>query len=162
MEEPISFLTFKKLSMIFNYQFGSIRGEEFFNLPLRINKSKKTGKIKHIYHDNNLLATLKPTNGNIVLSIPGGKRFLQIEPKPNNRVVITDEVEEQIIKGKDVYAKHILTSDERIRPKDEVLLVNGKDELLGIGRAILNGKEMQVFKYGLAVKTRKGVNKELK
>ncbi|MHA1410047.1 MAG: PUA domain-containing protein [Candidatus Odinarchaeia archaeon] len=158
MSAEKDYVLYKKLSMIFNYQFNSDKGEDFFNFPFKIVYSKKTGRIRYILHNDTLIATLKPTNGNIVLSKKGAERFLSIVPKPKNRVIVNNDVAEEIMNGKDVYAKHIVDNDPDIRPSDELILVNEEDKLLGVGRAILSGEEMRVFNYGLAVKTRKGVN----
>jgi 7-cyano-7-deazaguanine tRNA-ribosyltransferase len=150
-------LDVKKLIMLFNYQYRTDKGTEFFNNSLRIIRSKKTGRIRYIYDGTILLATFKPVDGHLLLSNNGAKRFLKTVPKPKNRVVIHPDVEMEIAKGRNVYAKHVISNDEQIRPADEVFIVNNNDELLAIGRAVLNGEEMKQFTYGQAVKIRKGV-----
>ena len=71
--------------------------------------------------------------------------------------MVISDVENEIRLGKDLYAKHVADADVEIRPMEEVFIVNNTGELVGIGRAVLNGEEMLAFNYGVAVKIRKGV-----
>uniref|UniRef100_UPI00260518E7 PUA domain-containing protein n=1 Tax=Thermococcus sp. TaxID=35749 RepID=UPI00260518E7 len=50
-------------------------------------------------------------------------------------------------------------ADPEIRPYDEVLVVNERDELLATGQTLLSGEELKVFRSGLAVKVRRGIEK---
>ncbi|MBU2565317.1 MAG: tRNA-guanine(15) transglycosylase, partial [Candidatus Thermoplasmatota archaeon] len=59
-----------------------------------------------------------------------------------------------IREGKNVFSKFVVECDTEIRPKDEVLIVDKKDALIGIGRAIMNRDEMLSFKKGIGVKVR--------
>jgi len=43
-----------------------------------------------------------------------------------------------------------------------VIVTNKKDEVLAVGRALLTGREMVLFKRGVAVKTRRGVDETKK
>jgi len=52
----------------------------------------------------------------------------------------------------------VIRADGEIRPGEEVIVTNEKDEVLAVGRALLRGKEMLSFKRGVAVKTRRGVD----
>ncbi len=148
----------KRLILLFNYQYRTNKGEEYFNIPLSVRRSGRTGRIRYIYSDKVLIATLKPTDGHLILSLKGAERFLKIIPKPSSRVIVESAVESFIREGRNVYAKHVKSCDREIRPLDEVLVVNDEDELLAIGRARLNGDEMKFFKYGVAVDVRKGVD----
>ena len=76
---------------------------------------------------------------------------------PRLRVVVQSDVGEFIRQGRNVFAKHVRKADTEIRPESEVLIVNEEDELLGVGKAVLTGREMTAFKTGAAVKTRHGV-----
>ncbi len=58
--------------------------------------------------------------------------------------------------GRNVFAKFVVDADPNIRPYDEVLVVNGNDELLATGQTLLNGEELKIFQQGLAVKVRRG------
>jgi len=101
--------------------------------------------------------TLRPTDGLFSLNVEGAKRLLKIVPKPKLRVVIQKEVSPFIRKGGNVFAKHVLEADHELLPKDEVIIVDNDDNILAIGKAVLNGQEMLSFKRGVAVKVRRGV-----
>jgi predicted RNA-binding protein (TIGR00451 family) len=68
-----------------------------------------------------------------------------------------DEAEPFVAKGRSAFAKHVIDADEEIRPNDEVVVINGKSEVLAVGRALLSGKEMKEFHRGVAVRVRRGV-----
>ncbi len=58
--------------------------------------------------------------------------------------------------GRNVFAKHVVEADKELRPQDEVIVVDEEDNLVAVGKAVLSGEEMKVFKHGVAVKVRKG------
>jgi predicted RNA-binding protein (TIGR00451 family) len=78
---------------------------------------------------------------------------------PNLRVIVLNEISEFIMKGRNVFCKHVVDVDENLRPLDEVIVVNQKDELLGIGKLKIPVPYVKSFKRGIAVNIRKGVYK---
>ena len=75
------------------------------------------------------------------------------------RVSIREDVAEFVAQGKNVFAKHVTTTDPDIRAGDEVLVVTGNDRLIACGAALVSGTEMLAFNYGVAVKVRQGCEK---
>ena len=78
---------------------------------------------------------------------------------PKNRVVVTEDSVPFALDGKSVFCKFVAECDENIRAKDEVLIVSEDDELLAYGKALLGACEIEQFKTGQAIKTRKGMKK---
>ena len=147
----------QKIRCIADYQFGRDAGCKLFPDEVRIVYSKNTGKIRHIHLKEELLATLRPTTGLFVLTLAGAKRII-CEVKPMRLwVKIQDDVEPFVSKGRSAFAKHVIDADEEIRPNDEVVVINRKNEVLAVGRALLSGKEMKEFSRGMAVRVRRGV-----
>lgn len=147
----------QKIRSIADYQFGRGVGSSFFPSEVKIVYSKSTGKVRHIYLREELLATLRPTTGFFVLTIAGAKRMVrEVEPL-RLWVRIQEDVEPFVAKGRSVFAKHVIDADLMIRPQEEVIVVNGKNEVLAVGRALLSGKEMKAFSRGVAVRVRRGV-----
>jgi len=146
----------KRIKMIADYQFGAGAGEDLFNKEVTIVKSRKTGKIRHVYDDEELIATLRASDGVFVLAREGARRLHRFLPYPKNRVVVNADAEPFAREGKSIFAKFVINCDIDIHAKDEVLIVNEQDQLLAFGKSILNGKEIHDFKTGQAVKTRKG------
>ncbi len=145
-----------RIRYISDYQFGTGSGQALFKGDVEIVKSKKTGKIRHIYSGENLIATLRASDGVFVLGRKGARRLHQHLPYPQNRVVVNEDAEPFAVEGKSIFAKFIIDCDINIRANEEVLIVNDKDDLLAFGKSILCGPEIINFNIGQAVKTRKG------
>jgi len=146
----------ERIRKIADYQFGKGVGEKLFPKEVEIVRSKRTGKIKYIYFNGTLLATLNPSTGLFTLTIEGAKRVLAAMQPKRLWVQISDEAVPFVERGSDVFVKHIINLDEEIRPGEEVIVIDGKGEVIAVGRAILSGIEMKVFKRGVAVKVRRG------
>jgi len=150
----------QKIRSIADYQFGGGVGGKLFPSEVRIVYSKRTGRIRHVYLGEEMLATLRPTNGLFSLTIAGAKRIMERVKPQRLWVRVRREAEPFVVKGKSVFAKHVIDADEEIRPQEEVIVMNGKGEILAVGRAVLSGKEMKAFERGVAVRVRRGVAEE--
>ncbi|MBI5253874.1 MAG: DUF5591 domain-containing protein, partial [Euryarchaeota archaeon] len=140
-----------KMQAIADYQFGRGAGEVLFE-DVRA-EIARTGRIRRIYSGSVLLATLRAQDGFLILTPQGAKKLLRL-PYSRNRVVVNKDAEEFVKEGKSVFAKFVLDCDPEIRPYQEVVVVNEKDEFLATGTAVLNAQEMQAFKKGIAVRVR--------
>ncbi|MCC9260806.1 MAG: tRNA guanosine(15) transglycosylase TgtA [Methanobrevibacter woesei] len=149
----------RKIKAIADYQFGVGAGEALFKGNIKIEKSKKTGKIRHIYDKGVIIANMRASDSFLVLSKEGAKRLHNSMPYPENRVVVNEDSVPFARDGKSVFAKFVVDCDENIRSNDEVLIVSEDDELLAYGKALLCAHEMGDFNTGQAVKTRKGMKK---
>jgi 7-cyano-7-deazaguanine tRNA-ribosyltransferase len=155
--EIVDMETLQKIQSIADYQFGRDVGKILFPEEIKIVYSKNTGKIRHIYLEKELLATLRPTTGLFVLTLSGAQRLIR-EVKPLHYwVKITDEAEPFVAKGRSAFAKHVIDADIEIRPSEEVVVINRKNEVVAVGRSLLSGKEMKEFCSGVAVRIRHGV-----
>ena len=151
MENPL-----KRIRSVADYQFGKGVGVKLFPENVKIEFSKRTGRIRYVYLDDKRLATLRPTDGLFSLSIAGAKRIAENRDSAKCFVTVKDDVSKFIAEGGDVFAVHVVEADDEIRPKDEVIVVNENGEVLAVGRAVLSGEEMKAFKTGVAVKVRRG------
>ena len=149
----------KKIKAIADYQFGIGAGEALFAGKINIEKSKKTGKIRHIYDGKTLIVNMRASDSYLILSKEGAKRLHNKMPYPQNRVVVNKDSEPFALDGKSVFCKFVVECDENIRAKDEVLIVNEDDKLLAYGKALLGACEIEQFNTGQAIKTRKGLKK---
>ncbi len=100
---------------------------------------------------------MRAKDGFLALSPEGGRALRKIFKPPKLRVKVVSGVEKFIKKGGDVFAKHVRSVDPEIRPGEEVLVVDGRDRLLAVGRTFFNAREMLSFNVGVAVKVRHGV-----
>ena len=142
---------------ILNYQFGNKVGDkiiEKYKEKIKIEKSKKTGRIRRIYIDDKLFGTIEPTTGFIILTFYGGQIIKEFLEFPKYRIVVKDEAVKFIKEGKSIFNKFVENLDENILPRDIVLIVDKNDNLLAVGESLLSGKEIKDFKAGVAAKVK--------
>jgi len=72
-------------------------------------------------------------------------------------VVVNDDSEPFVRKGRNVFHGFVLAADPWITPGRTCLIVNKKGELLGHGISNCNSEEFATFKKGIAIKTRGGL-----
>ncbi|MDD1716399.1 MAG: pseudouridine synthase [Methanolinea sp.] len=144
-----------RIRVIADYQFGRGAGISLFPDECNFILSR-TGRVRQIMLGGERLATLRAADGRLTLGIAGARMLQQALSPPGYRVEVRTDVAEFIRQGKNVFARHVLSADPAIRAEDEVLVVGESDELLATGAAVLSGREMLVFNYGVAVKVRQG------
>jgi len=150
----------QRIRSVADYQFGKGVGEVLFPQDAEIAYSKRTGRIRYVFLNGKRLATMRPMDGLFSLSIEGAKRILESGVPAKCIVTVKNDVSKFIAEGGDVFAVHVLKADDEIRPKDEVIVVNERGEVLAVGKAMLSGEEMTAFKVGVAVKVRRGSSEE--
>jgi len=147
-----------RISAISYMQFGKDAGDILLDGKLRIVKSKKTGKIRNVYCNEKHVLSMRAEDGMFTLKIDGAKLLHKYFKFPKLRVVVDKDAITFIKEGKSVFAKFVKDCDPELRPFDECLIVNESDELIAVGRCLLNRSEMLSFNYGMAVKTRDAVS----
>ncbi len=139
---------------IARFQFGDDGAKLLLDGKISVVKSRKTGKIRNVMVDGEHVLSLRAEDGMFTLKLAGGER-LHMSEHPRYRVVVSDG-DEFIREGKNVFARFVRDMDEKLRPADECIVVNEKDELLGVGQVILTYVEAMSFHKGVAVKVRTG------
>jgi uncharacterized protein with predicted RNA binding PUA domain len=150
----------KRIRAVADYQFGKGVGVKLFPDGVRILFSKRTGRVRYVYLEDEHLATLRPTDGFFSLGIYGAKRVVERAPQALCFVTVRRDVSPFIVEGGDVFAAHVLKADAHIRAKDEVIIIDHGGNVLAVGRSVLSGEEMMAFKRGVAVKVRRGAGGE--
>lgn len=146
----------RRIRGIADYQFGPGCGAALFPEDISIERSMSTGKIRLVRTGDVLLASLRPNDGMFTLTIAGAERLVGGVGDLGYTVTVLDDVSEFVSQRRNVFAKHVVDAGESIRPGDEVIVLNSKREVLGVGRALLNLEEMLAFNVGVAVKIRRG------
>lgn len=147
----------RKVRSIADYQFGKGVGVKLFPVNIEIQLSPRTGRIRYINLDGERLATLRPTDGVLSLSIKAAKIIAEKIPEAKCVVTVKNDVAPYIAKGGDVFAVHVLKVDDEVGAKDEVIAVDETRQVLAVGRTLLSAPEIRAFKTGVAVKVRHGV-----
>ncbi len=124
---------------------------------LRAERSKATGKMRTVHLDGEHILSLRAEDGLFTLKEAGAKRLHAALPAPANRVVVAADSVPFNREGKSVFAQFVVACDPELRPGDECLVVDEKDALVAVGRALLNAEEMADFGHGMAVKVRQGI-----
>jgi 7-cyano-7-deazaguanine tRNA-ribosyltransferase len=138
-------------------QFGKGAGQILLSGDVELVKSKRTGKIRNVLCNGEHVLSMRAADGMFTLKIGGARLLHRGFPPPKLRVIVEDDSVEFNRDGKNVFSKFVVDCDEGIRPQDEVLVVDKKDELIAVGRALLNREEMLSFKMGIAVRIRDGI-----
>lgn len=133
------------------YQFGRGAGEKLFS-GARVEISR-TDRVRWIYSGDDLIATIRASDGQIVLAEEGGKRLVELE-YPRNRVVVDNEVAQFAREGKSVFCKFVKNVDPLMKAHQETIVVDEDDNFLATGKAMLSAKEMLALEKGIAVKVR--------
>jgi predicted RNA-binding protein (TIGR00451 family) len=150
----------EKTRKIADYQFGKGAGRALIPDDAKITFSRTTGRIRHIHSKRELLATLRPTDGMLSLTVKGAKRLNQEARNFGIRVEVSKDAAPFIARGKSVFAKHVIHASPEIRPREEVIVLNEDGKVLAVGKAALTGREMSAFKRGIAVRVRRGTDEE--
>jgi uncharacterized protein with predicted RNA binding PUA domain len=149
----------KRVRSVADYQFGRGVGEALFPSSVEILFSKATGRIRYVNLNGERLATLRPTDGLLSLSVSAAKLLVERLGFASSLVTVRNDVSEFVADGGDVFAAHVVKVDDAIHSKDEVIVVDEDGRVLAVGRALLSGSEMLAFKIGVAVKVRHGCRK---
>lgn len=156
MEMTITKIHLKRVRTIADYQFGRGAGAALFPDNAEFQLST-TGRVRQILLDNTRIATIRAQDGMLTLSITGARNLHEFIRFPGYRVVVNNEAAPFVAKGKNAFARHVVSVDPDIRYGQEVLVVDEKDKLLATGRAVLCPREMLAFKKGMAVDVRSGM-----
>jgi len=146
-----------RISAVANMQFGKGASKAFLNGKVKIIKSKNTDKIRNILVDGHHILSMRAEDGFFTLKIDGARRLHSFLKYPKLRVTVKDDAAPFIKDGKSVFAKFVKDCDADLRPFDECIVVDEKDNLLAAGRTLLTKDEMLSFDYGIAVKIREPV-----
>lgn len=140
------------------YQFGRGAGSSLFprGEDLTVTHTS-SGRPRQIKAEDGRLATYR-TDGRLTLGLAGGRRLAAGLAPPSYRVTVGEESEPFVRDGRNAFAKFVRNADERIRPGDEVLVVDPEDTLLAVGRASLSAGGMADFGTGMAVAVRDGAS----
>ncbi len=138
-------------------QFGKGAGDALLDGVVSLVKSKATNRIRNVLVNEEHVLSLRATDGLFSLKLAGAKRLLRKFTSPKLRVIVEDDSAKFNAEGKNVFSRFVKDADPALRPGDEAIIVNEKDELAAVGKLLLNRREMKSFKTGIAVKVRDGL-----
>jgi uncharacterized protein with predicted RNA binding PUA domain len=143
-----------RIRSVADYQFGRGVGAVLFPEGVEVAFSRRTGRIRYVFLGGKRLATMRPTDGLFSLSLAGACRIVG---RAKCVVVVRDDVARFVAEGGDVFAAHVVSVEDDVRARDEVVVADEAGRILAVGRAVLSGAEMRAFRRGVAVKVRRGI-----
>ncbi len=148
----------RTVSILVDYHFGRGVGRSVPKAGLRLVYSRRSGRLKLVLHEGKLFATVRPA-GSMALTVYAASILARSPSFRQNFVQVADETSEFVKSGKSVFCKFVRWAGKNIYPLSEVVVVDSKWKVLGVGTAVLNGKHMRLFKTGVAVKVRASVGR---
>ena len=145
----------KRVRTIANFQFGKGAGRALFPDNSEFLMSR-TNRIRQVSFNGSRIATVRARDGLLTLSKEGAIHLHNFLELPAYRVTVHTDAVPFVLKGKTLFAKHVVDVDPSIRAMDEVLLMDLENNLLVTGQALLCAAEMKDFNRGAAVAVRKG------
>ncbi len=147
-----------KFVMSMNYIFGKGVASVLPLDKLEFSFSKRTGRVKSVMVENNLLASLR-SDGSVAITIYCADILIKYPLFLENCVVVENGPDRFVSNGRSVFAKHVVSCGDRVKPTSDVAILDEKGKVIGVGRAILSAKMMRVFERGVAVKVRESINR---
>jgi predicted RNA-binding protein (TIGR00451 family) len=145
----------RRLSIMVDYLFGRGVSSALPKEGLRLVYSRRSGRVKLVFHGERLVATVKP-GGAMALSVYGAELLAKSPRFRDSCVTVSDEAAEFVRSGRSVFCKFVASAGSNVLPRGEVAILDGGGRVLGVGTAVMNGKFMKQFKSGAAVKIRAG------
>ncbi len=148
-------LLLKVVRDIADYQFGDGVGKVLFPDECRVEVSKRTRRPRRVYLKDKLLATIRPPDNFLALTIDGALKLMEALGKNAPKVVVKNDFADKITQGMSVMAHHVSRCEGVVKPGDEVLVVDEEGKLLAVGRAVASSKTIVDLERGVVVKIRK-------
>ena len=121
--------------------------------------SRKTGRIREVYYDKKLLCTLR-IDGGLAISPYFAQILLKNKKFRQNCIEINADSEPFVRDGKSVFCKHVIWAGKNILIGADVPVLYN-NEVIAVGRAIVNAEMMTDLKRGVAVKVRDSLKNSL-
>lgn len=157
LKEKQRIFNLEKIRTAADFQFGIGMGKELFPEDSKITSSRATGRLRNVFFNEELLATMRAQDGFFTLTVAGAERIRDAVKSPGLRVVVTDDSAEYNSKGFNVFFKFITSYDSEIKASNETIVVDSSDRVVAVGRATVSGREMGDYRSGVAVKTHHSV-----
>ncbi len=119
---------------------------------LEITFSKKNGRIRNVFHGENLLCTLR-IDGGLAITPYFANLLIKSKKFKENCLEIDADSKPFVEEGRSVFSQHVVWCGKNIRIADDVpVLFKGK--VIAVGRAVLSTEMIPTMKRGVAVKIR--------
>lgn len=119
---------------------------------IEITFSRKTGRIKTVTYQENLLCTLR-IDGGLAISPFFAQLLLKNKKFKENCLEINHDAAPFVKEGKSVFCKHVVWCGKNVQiTSDTPILYN--DKVIAVGKAVLSSKMISDFNRGIAIRVR--------
>jgi len=126
---------------------------------IEITFSKKTGRIREVYHNKKLLCTLR-IDGGLAITLYFAQILMKSKKFRQNCIEIDEDSKPFVQDGKSVFCKHVVLAGKNIMIGADVPVLY-QDKVIAVGRAIVNSEMMMTLKRGVAIKVRDSLKSSL-
>ncbi|TBR23672.1 MAG: queuine tRNA-ribosyltransferase [Candidatus Nitrosotenuis sp.] len=126
---------------------------------IEITFSKKTGRIREVYHNKKLLCTLR-IDGGLAITPYFAQILMKNKKFRQNCIEIDEDSKPFVQDGKSVFCKHVVLAGKSIMIGADVPVLY-QDKVIAVGRAIVNSEMMMTLKRGVAIKVRDSLKSSL-
>ncbi len=127
---------------------------------IEISFSKRTGRIREVYHNQKLLCTLR-IDGGLAITPFFAQTLMKSKKFKENCLEIDQDSKPFVEDGRSVFCGHIVWCGKSIRIRSEVPILY-KNKVIAVGKAILSSKMMKTQTRGVAVKVRDSLKSQPK
>lgn len=117
-----------------------------------ITYSKNTGRIKHVYQNDNLLCTLR-TDGGLAITPFFAQMLMNSKKFKENCLGIDDDSKTFVQEGSSVFCKHVIWCGKNVTIGGDVAILHN-NKVIAVGKSVLSARMILSFKKGVAVKIR--------
>ncbi len=114
--------------------------------------SKKTGRIRTVHQQENLLFTLR-IDGGLAITPYFAQLLLKSKKFKENCVEINKDAAPFVEEGRSVFCKHVVWCGKNVRITSDTPVMF-QNKIIAVGRAVLSAEMIVDFERGVAVKVR--------
>ena len=114
--------------------------------------SRKTGRIRTVFHKGKLLCTLR-IDGGLAISPYFAQMLLKNKQFRENCVEVNEDAAPFVKEGKSVFSKHVVSCGKKIRISSDTPVLF-KNQVIAVGKAVLSHNMILDFDRGVAIKIR--------
>ena len=119
---------------------------------LEMTFSRKTGRIRTVYHKGKLLCTLR-IDGSLAISSHFAQLLLKNKKFKENCIEINEDAAPFVEQGRSVFCKHVVWCGKKVRISADTPVLF-KNRVIAVGKAILSSEMISDFDRGVAIKVR--------
>ena len=121
--------------------------------------SKKTGRIRNVNHNGSLLFTPR-SDGGLAITRYCAELFLENKKFRENCLEIDAESKPFVEQGRSVFCQHIVSCGKNVRIGSDVPVLY-KNQVVGVGKAVLSTMMILNQQRGVAVKIRDSLKSQV-